>query len=135
MPRYHFNFFDDTAYFADEVGVELDSVETAFLEAFRGAQDIWHERLRQRRDPRACSFDVTDHQGAVLFVLPFAEVLDSCRRRTGPVEAPRFVDAMSNTGRTRRLTSELSEVMEATRSEILRAQAILARAEKASIVR
>lgn len=130
MPRYHFNFIDDTAYMADEIGVELDSAETAFLEAFRGAQDIWHERLRQRRDPRACSFQVTDAKGAMLFVLPFAEVLESCRSRTVPPRASSVVDARATAGRMKRLTGELSEVMKATEHQILRARAILARANR-----
>jgi len=56
-------------------------VEQAYLEAFKGAQDMWSELLRQRRDPRHCAFEVRDEQRDLLFVLPFQEVIESCDNR------------------------------------------------------
>ena len=65
-------------------GAEFADVEQAYLEAFEGAQDMWSELLRQRRDPRQCAFEVRNERRDLLFVLPFMEVIESCedRKRT-----------------------------------------------------
>lgn len=78
MPRFFFDFRQGCERIADTRGIEFADVEEAYLESFRAAQDMWSELLKQRRDPRRCSFEVRSQQDEPLFVLPFQEVLDSC---------------------------------------------------------
>ena len=67
----------------DDDGAEFASIEEAYLETFKGAQELWLELLRDRQDPRQYVYDITDGDGAVLMELPFAEIVESCRR-VGP---------------------------------------------------
>ena len=73
----------------DDDGAEFASIEEAYLESFRGAQELWPELLRNRQDPRQYAFEITDRDGAVLMELPFAEIVECCRR-IGPasISAP-----------------------------------------------
>jgi hypothetical protein len=67
----------------DDEGADFASVEEAYLETFKGAQELWPELLRDRQDPRQYVYDITDDDGAVLMELPFAEIVESCRH-VGP---------------------------------------------------
>jgi hypothetical protein len=78
MAHYFFDFREGSDCCADAQGTEFANVEQAYLEAFTGAQDMWSELLRQRRDPRQCAFEVRNEQRDLLFVLMFQEVIESC---------------------------------------------------------
>jgi hypothetical protein len=67
----------------DDEGADFASIEEAYLESFKGAQELWPELLRNRQDPRQYAFDITDSEGAVLMELPFPEIVECCRR-VGP---------------------------------------------------
>jgi hypothetical protein len=79
----------ETSVAPDDEGADFASIEEAYLESFKGAQELWPELLRHRQDPRQYAFEITDRDGAVVMELPFAEIVDSCRR-VGPmaVSAP-----------------------------------------------
>jgi hypothetical protein len=79
MQRFYFHFRENGATAIDDAGLELDSLEAAYLAAFTAAQDMWRERLKERRDPRDCAFEIADGLGRVLMTLPFEEVLEACR--------------------------------------------------------
>ena len=79
MPRYFFHYHQGEELSPDDQGLEFDSVEAAYLSAYKGALDMWSELMRMRLDPRDSAFEVTDAQNRQMFVLPFAEVLDSCK--------------------------------------------------------
>src|SRR5215475_1482747 len=64
----------------DDDGAEFASIEEAYLESFKGAQELWPELLRNRQDPAQYAYDITDRDGAVLMELPFAEIVECCRR-------------------------------------------------------
>jgi hypothetical protein len=64
----------------DHDGAEFASIEEAYLESFKGAQELWPELLRNRQDPRQYAYHITDSDGAVLMELPFAEIMECCRR-------------------------------------------------------
>jgi uncharacterized protein DUF6894 len=81
MPWYFFDFRQGQDHCAGEQSIEFANVEQAYLEAFKAAEDMWSELLRQRRDPRRCVFEVRDERRELLFVLPFQEVIESCRDR------------------------------------------------------
>ena len=78
MPRFFFHFRQGGELIRDPEGTEFASVEEAFLDAARAAQDMWSELLRERRDPRRCAFEVRDADGHLLFLFPFQEVLEAC---------------------------------------------------------
>lgn len=84
MHRFHFHFRQGRSYSVDEEGCTFASAEDAYLGAFMAAQEMWHELLVQREDPRDCSFDVTDDRARLLFTLPFSEVLDVCTSEGSP---------------------------------------------------
>jgi hypothetical protein len=67
----------------DDEGAVFASIEEAYLETFKGAQELWPELLRNRQDPSQYAYDITDGDGAVLMELPFAEVVECCRH-VGP---------------------------------------------------
>jgi hypothetical protein len=73
----------------DDEGADFASIEEAYLESFKGAQELWPELLRNRQDPRQYTYEITDGCGAVLMELPFAEIVECCRR-IGPasISAP-----------------------------------------------
>lgn len=82
MPRFFFDFRQARNLAVDDVGCEFETVEEAYLDAVRAAQEMWRELLAHRENPLLCSFEVRDERGNDLFSLPFAEVLESCM---GPV--------------------------------------------------
>jgi hypothetical protein len=64
----------------DDEGAVFASIEEAYLETFKGARELWPELLRNRQDPSQYAYDITDGDGAVLMELPFAEIVECCRR-------------------------------------------------------
>ena len=84
MAQFFFHFFDGRSRARDELGLELATAEQAYLEAFTAAQAMWPELLAARCNPLDCAFEVTDAKEAVLFRLPFAELVEACRRPSAP---------------------------------------------------
>jgi uncharacterized protein DUF6894 len=83
--RYYFHLRVGGTLSSDELGLELPDLDTAYLEAFRGAQEMWTELLAEGSDPFSRAFEIADADGRVLLTVPFREVLDRVRR---PVAAP-----------------------------------------------
>jgi hypothetical protein len=75
MPRFFFDFFDGQSWSADEHGLDLDSAEQAYLEAFAGARSMWAELSDGHRDPSACAFEVKGTDGKAVLRFDFAELL------------------------------------------------------------
>jgi len=84
MAQFFFHFLDGRSRSRDELGLELATAEQAYLEAFAAAQAMWPELLAARCNPLDCAFEVTDAKEAVLFRLPFAELVEACRRPSAP---------------------------------------------------
>jgi len=78
MPHYFFDFRQADVLTRDTIGIEFANVEQAYLEAFRAAQEMWSELLKQRQDPRRCMFEVRNTEGETLFLFPFQETVDCC---------------------------------------------------------
>src|SRR5262245_26177184 len=75
MPRFFFNFRHDHGLDRDEDGVDLPDFETAYLEAYRGALDIFVESRRNGRDPDFTCIEVRDTNDTLVLDVPIAEVL------------------------------------------------------------
>ena len=65
-------FSQDGEILPDSQGLNFETVERAYLEAYEAALEMWGELLRQRRDLRRCAFRVRDGSGALMFTFPFA---------------------------------------------------------------
>jgi len=123
MARYHFNFRDGRHVVNDLEGAEFDTFELAYEEAFNAAREMWNDWLFRHEDPRKCAFDITDAAGTLLTVVPFAEVLEVCRRRPRPPMV--IAEAEAHIDRARQLSRELGEVLTATRQAITRSRTLL----------
>jgi len=82
MPRFFFNYRERDEYTADDVGVEFETFELAYLDAFDAARQMWPELMSRRIDPRAASFEISDTAGHQLAVINFGEVLENCEIRS-----------------------------------------------------
>src|SRR5262249_19259119 len=112
MPKFFFNYLEDTDYSPDEQGITCASVEEAYLHAYEGAIGMWSDLLSQRQDPRRSSFVVTNADNETLFVFPFVEVLESCQARQRRSGAPStYRDVAANAERARRCLLALREEM------------------------
>ena len=87
--RYYFHLRIGQELNPDDLGMDLPDLDSAYLEAFQAAQDMWTELLAQRSDPLIRSFEIADERGRLLLTLPFVEVLDRARRR--PMQLPQQV--------------------------------------------
>lgn len=115
MPRYFFDFCQGGDRCADAEGSEFTNVEHAYLEAFRGAQDMWGELLRSRQDPRRCIFEVRNDRRELLFTLPFQEVVESCIDRPTPPARMNLEDVREAAIYARRVCGEFQETLRSVR--------------------
>lgn len=125
MPRFFSDFRQGTDRCADAEGTEFANVEQAYLEAFKGAQDMWGELLRQRQDPRRCLFEVRNSRRELLFVLPFQEVMDSCVDRTAPPITTTFEGVAHLANRTKRVSDEFIETLHSVRRTLEESRALV----------
>jgi len=75
MPRFFFNFRHDDVLDRDEDGIDLPDFESAYLEAYQGALDIFVESRRNGRDPDFTTIEVRNTSDTLVLDLPIAEVL------------------------------------------------------------
>src|SRR5262249_26597268 len=68
--RYFFHLRVGRELSVDELGVELPDLDTAYLEAFQAAQEMWGELLAEKSDPLLRSFEIADASGRLLLTLP-----------------------------------------------------------------
>ena len=128
MPRYHFNFRDGERIVNDVDGADFDTFELAYEEAFKAAREMWHDRLMHREDPRQCLFEITDAAGAMVTVVPFAEVLESCHARPRPPMPLAETEAQAKRARERArwLVRDLGEVLTLMRQTVRRSRVLRA---------
>lgn len=120
--RYFFHLRIDRELHVDDVGVELTDLDSAYLEAFQAAQDMWGELLADRCDPLERSFEIVDSDGRLLLIVPFREVLERARKPMGRIP-DQVRSAQVLLERTRTLANSLRE-------EISNAQQMIATAQR-----
>jgi hypothetical protein len=120
----------ETSVAPDVDGAEFASIEDAYLESFKGAQELWPELLHNRRDPREYAYDITDSDGAVLMELPFAEIVECCRRiglaSTTALSKPTiaalakraFLEALENAYNLNKKSADLRAQLHAARQSV-----------------
>ena len=125
MPRFYFDFCQNGERIEDHEGMELASMEQAYLEAFSGARDMWTELLRERRDPRRCRFEVRGLDQDLLFVLPFQEVLDACHNNQTPPLKRSFEEVRAAAHQARTARAGFREELELLRDTLSASRALL----------
>jgi hypothetical protein len=121
--RYYFHLRIGGTISPDEIGVDLPDVETAYLEAFKAAEEMWSELLAEGLDPLMRSFEISDgHQ--ILLTLPFREVLERARKGAGALPGLRQ-SLRAELARRRELTASLQENVKTVRETIEDAQKML----------
>lgn len=128
MALFFFHLLTESERHDDPFGLELPTVEAAYLQAVASAPELACELLRDGEDVSRCSFEITDERGAVLLSIDFAEL--QSRKR----------EPASLGGTTRRLVSaieashqqvvcareQLSDAIVAARTSLQESQAMLA---------
>ena len=126
MTRFFFDFRQAGTLTPDSAGLEFESVEQAYLEAFNGAQEMWGELLRKRQDPRCCAFEVRDAQNQAMFVLPFHEVLEVCTGRQSASTHCTFDQVRKTFNAAQRVREELRIEFFKVRERLKESRALLA---------
>jgi uncharacterized protein DUF6894 len=53
MPLFYFHLLVGKQRYPDDLGIEFDSLEAAYLNAFEGMREMWVELLKEMTRPRA----------------------------------------------------------------------------------
>jgi hypothetical protein len=80
-------------------------LDTAYLEAFRAATEMWIEALREVRNPSRQRFEIRDDFGRVVLDLPFYEIIESAKG--GRRRAPPYHQLMESFERTRSVREDI----------------------------
>lgn len=86
MPIYYFHLIEDGRRSPDRDGSPFASFELAYLATHRAVQDMWWEMVKRGKDPRTCSFEITDASGRSLAIVPFTEPLDDAAQSGGTLD-------------------------------------------------
>ncbi|WP_043752955.1 DUF6894 family protein [Methylobacterium nodulans] len=84
MPLFYFHLRTPEGLDRDDCGLELESVELAFLEAYRAVPDMASELARKGKNPDRYAFQITDSSQRSLMEVPFSEALERGRQPRGP---------------------------------------------------
>jgi hypothetical protein len=115
--RYYFHLRIGGTIDPDEIGVELANIETAYLEAFKAAQEMWSELLAQGSDPLTRCFEIGDERGQLLLSVPFVEVLEQARKSRPPL--PKLRQSLqAELQKHRELMTSLSEQVRRAHDQI-----------------
>src|SRR5262245_19781766 len=129
IPKFFFDHWDGQAIDRDDEGLELPDLDTAYLEAFRAATEMWIEALREVRNPGRERFEIRDAEGQLLLVLPFSEIIERGNGARRP--PPSFGALMEAMERTRSLQAALGAQIDIAWSRIREARQALARLDAA----
>jgi hypothetical protein len=127
MPLFYFHLKVGRDLQPDDIGLDLTSLEVAYLEAFKAAQEMWADLLAKREDPTIRSFEITDETGRELMTVPFSEVLDRARKSQRPPPAHNVKKASTHLTRTMGIAASLTEEVERTRKLLEHTQHTLRR--------
>jgi uncharacterized protein DUF6894 len=127
MPRFFFNYREGASYTVDDTGVEFDTFEAAYVDAFNAAREMWPEMMAQRVDPRSASFEIFDQPGHHLATLPFSEVLENCASRPIRQQDIRasIASVMDAAHLARRTLSEFRHELRRSHSQLIAAKQLV----------
>jgi len=128
VPRYFFNFRDQSELDPDEDGLELPDLDAAYLEAFEAAREMWGEAIREMRNPSRQQFEISDAAGRILLVVPFMEVLESLK---GVPPAPPTASSSRRTPADRDYSSKVLRARQIVAQQTERVQRLRAQGHNA----
>jgi len=77
MPCFFFHIrCSDQTLSLDEFGLDFPDVETAYVEAFRAAQDIKGVFTSRNQNPRDYAIEAVNARGELVISLPFSEIFE-----------------------------------------------------------
>ncbi len=121
MPRFFFNYRERNEFAVDDSGIEFESFEAAWLDAFNTAREMWPEIMARRVDPRTCAFEIMDSNGNLLAIVNFKELLENCSQypqvASGGIDGT-FATMLDTAYRTRRGLAEFREELHKTRGRL-----------------
>lgn len=126
MYRFYFHFRQGVELVPDHEGIELADSDAAYMEAYKGAQEMWGGLLQKQQDPRRCAFEVHDAHGAMIVRLPFGELLESCRDSNSQAFLPSMQSAFAHVARTKQVSAEFRNELEEVRRNLREASRLLA---------
>jgi hypothetical protein len=136
MPRFYFHLRGEDGVSRDTEGIDFESMDEAFLDAFRAATDLWRELLIARKDPRRHAFEIADAAGQVLTVLPFMEVLETARSGTDRGSTLRtFQDVQATIRRSSAARDAIASEIRAAWNHLAEARVLLRSFDSRSKVR
>jgi len=125
MPHYYFHLASPDGFSPDEIGSEFADIEAAYLGACQAALEMSIEKLRERGDPSQDRFEISNEDGALLFDLPFSEILRTSARSASPDRV--MTNLRHNYQRMQHANTELQGECEQAISLVRSARALLAR--------
>ncbi len=75
MPQFFFHMATPAGRDEDDIGIFFPSAEHAMVEAWRAVPEITSELVRSGQSPASHRFEICDEAGALVFELPFNDVL------------------------------------------------------------
>lgn len=131
MPLFFFHLRSPAGCDEDEIGVELDGIESAYLEAYRTVPALSAEMALAGAIPHRHTFEIVDQSGNLLMEVPFSEVLDRGRGPTAPALTASFRRAVTTMQRTAELIISIREERTALRATLAETKRLLALARQA----
>lgn len=120
LPQFFFHLRTPDGLDHDQIGLEMPSLEAAYLEAWHTIPAMASEFAGQGISPTAYGFLITDAAGTTLMEVPFAERLRDGRRKVRPGQHER----------ARRLSQEIALVIGVAHETAQRSREILVRARQ-----
>ncbi|MEH3145216.1 MAG: hypothetical protein PGN34_07665 [Methylobacterium frigidaeris] len=131
MPLFFFHLRSPAGRDEDAIGVELNGVEAAYLEACHTIPFLSEELVRKGARPLRYAFEIADVGGTLLMEVPFAEVLDRGRRPVPPATAESFRKAAATMARTAELIVSIRKERVALRDTLAETKRLLAQVRQA----
>lgn len=133
MPLFYFHVRGPAGLDRDQIGLDLDGVEAAYLEAYASVLGMAAEMLSQKVSPFRYAFEIMDAGGTLLMEVPFSEVLDRGRRSVRPGKHQQARQrACAQAERTVRLVADICEEQKALRANLIETKRLLAEARRAA---
>ena len=73
MPRFYFHLRSPAGLDRDDIGLDLEGVEAAYLDACASVPSMIMDLLQRNASPYQHTFEIVDSSGNLLTEVPFAE--------------------------------------------------------------
>jgi hypothetical protein len=126
MPRFFFHLRSPTGLERDDIGLDLDGVEAAYLGAYAAIPEMTLDLLREKANPYQHAFEIMDAAGNLLMEVLFSEVLNSGQKASPPQRNRQWQKAQAEMDRTERLIASIHVEQAALLSTLAETKRLLA---------